>query len=157
MSNEISNHFGAYLEIVVNKMERTITYLGCNNNHKDQYFNKFCSKCGQVIIEMSKTMSVYPTMVCDDLLDEKWEDVLGVITPQNLYGKGTIIAVANLEAPGGEWLIEDSVLDFPTEKDIEKMKTELLTNYADIIKALQQSNNVSEVSVKTGYVLIEEY
>lgn len=162
MSNLTCYYFGAYLKIKVEKIKKKNRFLGCKNGHRER--GPHCALCGLVVGEQSEIVSVYPTLIYDHLLDdEKWVDVLKVITPPELCGTGAIIAVGNLNESNSEWLYLDGyyhevqIKDFPSPDDIAAMIAGQRTNYADIITELRKSRNVIRVEEKAGYVLNQEY
>lgn len=163
MSNSVSYYFGAYLEIKVKKVERTYQYKGCENGHRDKAAQgSFCSECGSPVGYRKDTVMVYPTFIVDHLIGDEYENVLRVITPQGLYGKGVILARGN-KCNSGVWLVLDrydfdvETKPFPAGDEIVEMKSLFLMRYIDIFNALRQSENVVSVEVKAGYVLNAEY
>lgn len=164
MSNETRHYFGAYFEIKTERIERISLYLGCKNGHRDySKGNAFCPKCGEKTGSHKEVSMVYPTCIVDHLLGEEYEDILAVITPYSLFGSGTILAISNSIECNSEWLSLDrwggeiATKPFPTQEEIERMKAELETSYAEIVGALRRSSAVQSVIVKAGYVIDEEY
>lgn len=162
MSNLTCYYFGAYLEIKTKKIKKEQRFLGCKNGHRER--GPYCAQCGLIVGEQSETVSAYPTFIYDHLLDDKrWEDVLRVITPPELYKykTDTMIAIGNLNS--SQWLYLDGyyhevqMKDFPSPNDIATMIAGQFHNYADIIMELRESRNVIRVEEKAGYVLDKEY
>ena len=160
MGNETRHYFGAYLKIAVDKVQNQSTVTQCKNGHRAK--GKFCQVCGNPIFEVDVITQIYPTSFYD-LFDNDLDDVLSVITPQTLYGTGTIIAIAN-DSDAGKWLYlprwnsgDVPVMVFPTNEEVDKLKSDFHTQYLGLIHRLQDVPAVLAVTVEAGYVLNEEY
>lgn len=165
MGNDTSHYFGAYLEIKTTKVEMSVWFKGCKNNCDNRGHGPYCSTCGNPIETGYRSEFGYPHYIVGSIVDEKWEDVLAVITPPSLFKTGVILAKSNFPIIKGEdWLHidcsygwEDETKVFPTQDEIEAMKNALLIGASDIIKALNDSPYVISVEAKAGYVLNTEY
>ncbi len=147
------HYFGAYLQITVTKSLATRPmYMICPNGHQGKQ-GTFCSECGDRTKHPPSIME-YPTLIDHLLDDEKWEDVLAIITPDKICKSGIIIAIANSGGPGGDWLgDEDPYLkSFPSQHKILMLMKRLRKNYAEIIAALENCPAVRSVEILAGYV-----
>lgn len=161
MSNEVSHHFGAYLEIKVKKQMMIDGFVTlCENGHKASF--RFCSQCGgKALPKQAVKSEQYPREIYGWVLDdERWEGVLNIVAMPKLNNLGIIIAIGGDDS---DWLALNEygegvqVKPFPTRKEKQAMKETLKSTYADIIKALQESSNVISVEVEAGYVVRVEY
>ena len=162
MSNEKSVYVGVYLEIQVNRREVARGVLRCAGGH-ETFSGRYCQQCGAPL-EPVREMA-YPTMI-DDLLPQGSPLVedLAVITPAVMLGEGTMLAIGNNSQRGsGEWFRFDFWCDAPAAKAlpspnrIDDMADDFGNNYADVIAALEASPLVSEVAIRFGIVILEEY
>ena len=103
-----------------------------------------------------------PTFVYE-LIDEEIDDEqpLQTVTPPSLYGK-KIIAISDDDA--GSWFSVnrkecgfDEILEFPTDAEVDELKSALAKACDKSIAAIQQHPAVVSVTIRAGYVRIEEY
>jgi hypothetical protein len=163
-------HFiGTYLEVKLNKTYAFREHmLKCSNDHivarKPIHFElsqiPFCYECGATVGKEEVSTFEYPNGV-DDILDERWVDELGVITPPSLFRTDTMLLNSNVG--DYHWLQlyghneECEIKPMPTVDEIEKMKSDFVTCHYDIIDELNSSEHVKGLSVKFGYVAIINY
>lgn len=159
MGNETYYYFGAYLEVKVKKMPTKETVFVCRNNHTSLRDYAFCPECGSVVSSHINIKCEYPLHLAD-IIDYDF-DALHVITPYNIYGKGTILAT-DWNCEDTQWMIIDrfnapNTVNFPTQSEIQSMADTLTSRVKDIIHELNCSEWVESVRVRSGFVLNEEY
>ena len=158
MSNNTSFYLGAFLEIKVSEQEVIENFFSCENGHKNACGN-FCGECGSEVSEKSHASKAFPSSLYG-LIEENFEDDLHDLTPQGIFGKGTIIAKSNECI--GEWLQLDEegdieMKEFPSESEIHDLKVDLSLKHRDVIEFLEGLDSVVSVEVKAGYVIDAEY
>ena len=161
-------YIGAYIEIKTKPGRHNLQSLWeCANGHSHRSKTKFCSTCGQPLIEKVQVHTRHPYHINEIIspLTSQWTNKVSDITPDHLRGSGIIILINNqsdgcdfvpVDSVGAQFVVKLFGLSDVRKKQIDQiaMVDALIAARADIIDFLwtYRADHIESAQVKFGII-----